>query len=66
MKIKRHENEQFCTITKYVRTYRLSINLFPNGFINSVAFLVSPKRLFTNLYSIIKVFSAPNNIRKIK
>ena len=54
MNIKRHGNEQFCTITTHVRTYRLSINLFPNGYqlsINSVAFLVNAKRLFTNLHN---------------
>ena len=30
-----------CTHTTHVWTYRLSINLFPNGFISSVVFLIS-------------------------
>ena len=41
IKTKRHGNERFCTITTYVWIYQLSINLFPNGFISSVVFLVS-------------------------
>ena len=46
-KTKRYGDERFCTITTHVRTYRLSINLFPNGFISSVVFLVSIVRTDT-------------------
>ena len=45
-----HSNKQFCMITTHVRTYRLSINLLPNGFISFGVFRV---RLLSSDFSFI-------------